>query len=306
MISDRPPLLTGVVVHWRDESGLARLLDAWPADRRFELLVVDNGGTLGNSGPELGRTGRIRRLTPDRNLGFAGGANLGARKARGDLLLLLNPDARPTPGALEALVEGAEGHPEAAGLVPRLVDADGEDQVSWQLRPLPRPGQLALHALFVDSIRGPDRGPEAGTEVAQPAAAALLLRRSAWREVGGMDESFWPAWFEDVDLARRLEDRSLPLLYWPRAVFRHDRAGSLPALGYEGFLRAYYGNLVRYLRKHHGLRWEAVGRVLVVVGMVLRVALLPLRRPERASTRGAAAAALLRTARDAALGGRSR
>lgn len=293
MISGTLPALSGVVVHWRDEEGLARLLDAWPRDSRFELLVVDNGGGMAGLGPE------VRLINPGGNRGFAGGANLGARQARGDLLLLLNPDARPRPGAVEALVEGARRHPGAAGLAPRLVDGSGRSQASWQLRPLPRPGQLLLHALFLDSVRGPEREPEPGAFVEQPAGAALLLRRSVWREVGGMDESFHPAWFEDVDLARRLRHRGHRLLYWPRSVFRHDRGGSLPALGYEGFLRAYYGNLIRYLVKHHGGRWGLLGRGTVAVGMILRLGLLPLRRPGRASSRREAARALLRTAGDA-------
>ena len=63
------PFVSAVVVHWRDEDHLAALLDAWPQDPRFELIVVDNGATLSEPLP------RGRLLTPGRNLGFAGGTN---------------------------------------------------------------------------------------------------------------------------------------------------------------------------------------------------------------------------------------
>ena len=72
----RSPLLTGVVVHWRNEDLLAELAAAWPRDPRFELLVVDNG----SSAP---LPAGVRVLRPGRNLGFAGGANLGSRRHGG-------------------------------------------------------------------------------------------------------------------------------------------------------------------------------------------------------------------------------
>ena len=79
------PTLTGVVVHWRNEDLLAELVAAWPRDPRFELLVVDNGSSTPL--PE-----GIRILRPGRNLGFAGGANLGVAEAKGAIVLILNPD----------------------------------------------------------------------------------------------------------------------------------------------------------------------------------------------------------------------
>lgn len=310
MSEGTPIELSGLVVHWRNEEELAALVRAWPwDDPRFELVVVDNGSDaplpegpyrlFTPQAPEAGPGAGQRAATA--NLGFAGGVNLAAARARGRRLLLLNPDAHPEPGALEALLAAFEAHPEAAGFAPRLVGDDGASQHDWQLARLPGPLRLVGHTLGLQSLawgalRRPAAEPPSGTPVEQPAAAALALTRSAFEAAGGMDEGFYPAWFEDVDLARRLAD--LPggggdLRYLPEAVFRHARGASVPRLGYGPFQWIYYRNLVRYLTKHHGPVWAAAARDGLVLGTLLRLAQLPVRRPKRAASRREAAAGAL-------------
>jgi GT2 family glycosyltransferase len=283
------PLLTGVVVHWHNEELLAELAAAWPRDPRFELLVVDNG----SSAP---LPAGLRVLRPGRNLGFAGGANAGVAAAKGGIILILNPDAVPEEGALDRLLEGFAAWPDAAGLAPRLTGPDGEPQSAWQLRRLPSPGALVLQAFpLAGGVGGTSAGPEPseGALLEQPAAAALALRREALTAVGGFDAAFHPAWFEDVDLARRLRDRGLLLRYWPAACFRHRLGSTVPRLGYGPFLSIYYRNLTRYLAKHHGRAWAMAARAALIPGIALRILLLPLRRPRRARSRREALVGLL-------------
>lgn len=310
----REPILSVVVVQWGDREPLRQLLAAWPADLRWELIVVRNdedrghpAGGEGGNGEEVPRgdaAGAVRQVRPGVNLGFGGGVNAGAARARGELLLILNPDACPEPGALEALLEGFELHPGAAGLAPRLVGPDGSPQWRWQLRDLPSAGALLLHALFLPAGGRSSREPRAGAPVAQPAAAALALRREAFEAVGGFDERFHPAWFEDVDLARRLGEAGLIVRYHPAAVFRHRLGSSVASLGYGPFLWIYSRNLHRYLARHHGRAAAALVRLLLPAAALLRLAALPLRRPRRAASRGAAARGLLAAARGALTGWR--
>jgi hypothetical protein len=76
------------------------------------------------------------------------------------------------------------------------------------------------------------------------------------------------------------------LRYWPAARFRHHLGSTVPRLGYGPFLRIYYRNLARYLEKHHGCGWAAAARVFILLGALVRLLFLPLRRPARASSRG--------------------
>ncbi len=296
-------VLTAVAPHWHDEEHLAVLVQDWPGDPRFELIVVDNGSDGDLSELAAGRT-NVRVLRPGRNLGFGAAVNRGAAEAGGDLILLLNTDAVPKPGALDALVEGMANHPDAAGLAPRLLGADDAVQAAWQLRRLPTLRTLAGYCCFLEPAPLPE--PAAGAPVEQPAACALLLRRAAFESAGAMDERFWPAWFEDVDLARRLADRGERVLYWPEAVFRHGLGASVPRLGYGAFLAAYYRNLDRYARKHHGGGGAVLLRGVLVGAALVRIVLLPLRCPRRARHRGEALAGLWRVAVAAVSGWRGR
>ncbi len=298
-----PPLLTAVAPHWHDEDNVALLVQSWPRDERFELIVVDNGSAE-NLGVLVADRTNVDVLDVDRNLGFAAAVNLGAARSAGPLLLILNTDARPESGALESLVRGMEEHRDAGGLAPRLVDEGGASQAGWQLRRLPDLRTLLGYCCFVEPRAL--REPPAGSPVEQPAACALLLRRNAFDAAGWMDEQFWPAWFEDVDLARRLRERGATIRYWPGATFRHGLGASVARLGYGPFLLAYYGNLDRYARKHHGLGAALLLRAVLAGSALLRVLLLPLRCPQRARNRADALAGLGRLAVAAIVGWRTR
>lgn len=272
------PLLAGVVVHWRNEGELAALVSSWPRDPRFELIVVDNSASA-----EL--PDWVGVVRPARNLGFGGGANAGVAAAMAPLVLLLNPDVVLSGAGLESLVAAFDRFPEAAGIAPRLVEPGGAAQTAWQLRRLPAPWELLAQALPGLAAARPSEAPAPGDQVEQPAAAALALRKTAFAAVGGFDPAFFPAWFEDVDLAARLRAAGLPLRYWPEATFVHRLGSSVPRLGYGPFLFIYYRNLVRYLAKHHGAPWAAAAYPAILLGALVRLAGLPFRRPRRAESR---------------------
>jgi N-acetylglucosaminyl-diphospho-decaprenol L-rhamnosyltransferase len=317
-VKDPLPSITVVVVSWEPGEELVKCITSIAAARerlpkpglRVSLVVVDNGSASfpGDALAALVPDALVR-VNPG-NLGFGPAANQGARLASGDVVLFLNPDTEADGDPFTPLAQGFAAHQDAVALAPRLLEApspSGEAQGTFQLRHLPTRSQAARELLLLDKAfpqnpgllhdryAGLDRGRPFPVE--QPAAAALAVRRSAFERIGGFDEAFCPAWFEDVDLCARLL-RLGTVLYWPASRFVHAGGGAARRLGYDRFLPLYYRNAHRYWRKHHGAVGASFYRALVAVGMVLRLAVLPVRASVPRA-RGEAAHAYLRVLRGA-------
>lgn len=272
-----------LIVTWNSERWIERCLRSIPAacqGLRFETIVFDNAssdGTLRNL-PEDG-TKVFRSPT---NEGFAAGTNRAFRESAGRHLFLLNPDCELEAGALTTLCAFLDEHPNASGAAPLLVDESGGSQRYFQLRRLPTMRGLAAEALLLNKLFPKNRATAhyrysdldldltAPQRVEQPAAAALLIRRRIFEEVGAFDERFSPAWFEDVDYCRRLRDAGKEIFVVPSAIARHHGGASLEHMTYGRFIETWYRNMWRYARKWfsrgeaEALRWAIIG------GMVLR------------------------------------
>jgi GT2 family glycosyltransferase len=151
-----------------------------------------------------------------RNAGFAAGANTGARAARGDLLLFLNPDATPAPGFAEAIrapLAGERDWDAWMGLVTaaggRVVNTNGGivhfTGIAWAGEAgVPAPG----------SATGP-------REVAFASGACLAVPRATWERLGGFPEHYF-MYHEDVDLSLRIHLAGGRVGIEPAAVVDHD------------------------------------------------------------------------------------
>lgn len=170
-----------------------------------EIIVVDNppdddrprSASLLHATPGLGH---ITVIEPDRNLGFAAGNNLGAERARGDFVGIINPDVVVGPGWIEPLLTALDD-PLVGIAAPVLVNPDGTLQEA---------GQLLYDDACTAAIGGPEIRPgdwsQAFTrDVDYASAACWLVRRDEFFARGGFDERYHPAYFEDVDYALRVE-----------------------------------------------------------------------------------------------------
>jgi N-acetylglucosaminyl-diphospho-decaprenol L-rhamnosyltransferase len=312
-----------ILVSWRDADqvdacieSLAQARERIPAGGpRVHVWVVDNGGGLREIAPRLSRWRDVQVIVNENNRGLAAAANQAAARAFGDILVFLNPDTRPDGEPFTALCRAFDTHPEAAAVAPRLLDMgseisvssrlappEREDQFTFQLRRLPTLASDARQLLLIDHVspnnsgrrrdRYADFDRESPFAVEQAAGAALAVRRDVFAAIGGFDERFTPAWFEDVDLCGRLQERGT-ILYWPAARFRHVGGVSSRALGYARFLPIYYRNALLY-RERYCARARWLYRGLLAAGMGLRLLALPFRRSVPRS-RSEAAAAYVRT-----------
>jgi GT2 family glycosyltransferase len=282
-----------LIVTWNSSRFIGGCLDAIPAacdGFTYEVIVHDNASDDATLERVDGDVNVILRSS--QNDGFAAGTNRAFETSRGRYVFLLNPDCELAPGAVALLRDFLDKNPAAAGAVPLLVDEHGQSQREFQLRRLPTLRTLASELLAFNKLfpknrttahyRYRDVELEAPAPIEQPAAAALLLRRETFEEVGRFDEQFSPAWFEDVDFCRRLASNGKSIWVVPAARAKHYGGASLEHLTFARFVDIWYGNMWRYAQKwlppgeREALRW------LVIAGMTLRLgaALLGIAHPE--------------------------
>ena len=298
-------MISILIVSWNSGADLGECVDSLAAARArsavpLELVVVDNGS-------EAPPGDEIRALWPDlrlealgENAGFGPAVNRAAALARGDVLLLVNPDARAAGEPFGPIAAAFAEHPDWVAVAPRLTGSletsppgplslprgGEEDQATFQLRRLPTLRQAARELLLIDRAfpgnrgrirdRYLDRDRDSAFEVEQPAAAVLAIRADAFRAAGGFDPRFVPAWWEDVDLCARL-GRAGKIVYFPSAVFAHRGGASMRRLRYDRFLPVYHRNAIAYWKKHHGAGAALAYRALLAAGMALRALVLPFR-----------------------------
>lgn len=229
----------------------------------LEIIVVDN-----NSGDESVAFLRsdfpeITVIANDTNLGLAAGVNRGLQEARGKYCLILNPDMIVFPGAIEALRDYFDRHPQAGVAGGQLISANGEVQDSCyrfytpmtiiyrrtHLGKTKRGRQRVARFLMKDFDHRSTR------EVDWLLGACLLVRRAALKEVGGMDERFF-LYFEDVDWCRRFWEAGWKVVYVPAAKFSHffQRSSDRGLLGIlTNFVgREHLKSAVKYFWKNRG------------------------------------------------------
>lgn len=251
-----------VIVNWNSGNYLQRLLVSLaPLGNQTQILVMDNGST-DSSFNCTGEWPNVRLIRWNTNRGFAAAANEGIRQAASAHILLLNPDVSIYPEAVRPLVQKLDENPDAGLMAAYLEDEQGELQHAFQLRPFPTVFNVIADALFFDEVlqlfkSSPAPQPLEEQNGAcrpireQPAAAFWLMRKRAWDGVGGFDEDFWPAWFEDVDFCLRLKKQGWKILFCPTIVGRHRGGISLDTLPQKEFLKIFYANLIQYWKKHH-------------------------------------------------------
>lgn len=250
-----------VVVHYRTREPLARLLaslrTARPAPVR-ELIIVNNSGEpLDDLVAGSGLPTRV--LSPGKNLGYAGGVNLGIRAATEEDVLILNPDIQVTPGSVEALVLCAEQRPRAGLVAPKLVFPDGTLQLSVRrfynaktllLRRLPL-GPMAERSRIVRDHLMADWDHEESRPVDWALGAALFARRRAMRDVGLMDERYF-LYFEDVDWCERMWRHGFEVVYCAESRMVHEHQRASARLEPRSW-KAHAAGLLRFAEK-----WSAV------------------------------------------------
>jgi GT2 family glycosyltransferase len=197
-----------------------------------EFVIVDNG----SSRPDAARLrtlaerdGRVVLLAGHGNVGFARGANLGAARAKGEILVFLNPDAFLQPGCVAELVREISDRPAPCIVGGRVLNADRTEQRGARrgdITPFSAILSLSRLAQWVPGWRRfevhweGDAAPEHVAAVPTISGACFCMRREDFNAVAGFDEGYF-LHVEDVDLCWRVRQQGGLVLFHPKAEVIH-------------------------------------------------------------------------------------
>jgi GT2 family glycosyltransferase len=272
---------TVAIINWNSGGLLKSCVESLFATAPdVKLLIIDNHSNDGSVAFVDKCGDRVQLIANPGNRGFAGGVNDAfLHSSSTPYVLILNPDVRALPGSVLLLEALMERHPDAGAI-------GGYVGRKYLPRKFPTPRSLVLENLGLGASISAgavyDRTSASIFPVDQVAAAALMIRREAYDNVGRFDEQFYPAWYEDVDFCWKLKRRGWQAYFAPQAEFLHDGGYSAAALGTEAFPYSYYRNQARYAEKWFGAPASYAVRASIVAGMMGRM----IGRPASAAAYG--------------------
>lgn len=256
-----------------------------------EVTVVDNGSTDGTVEALGDRCGVVAM---GRNAGFAVANNAGFDATASRHVLVLNPDTLVDPGSIDLLVDFLDTHPDAGVVAPRLVNADGTDQLTARAFPTPTAALFGrrspLTRLFPRNrfstafLAGRDAPTDRPFRVDWVSGAAMAVPRSVVERTGGFDTEFFMFW-EDADWCHRIADHGYAVWCQPAARIVHDEGSTRGKSFSPRLARSFHHGAYLYWRNHHApqawnpLRW--VAWLALATRATTLIALDALRHPRR-------------------------
>lgn len=261
------PLVSAIVLNYRSAQDTVRCIEVLLKQTikdDLEIIVVDNHsrddsmkilrGLLGQGKP-------ITLLRTPKNVGYGQGNAIGIESAKGEFILIINPDTAPEPDALETMMTFLRKNPDVGIIGPQLIFPNGKIRDSY--RTFPTIPDIIIKRTFLrfflkDRMRRYlqwDQDPNAIRDVHWLAGACLLMRRDFFDELGGYDPRFF-LFLEDTDLCRRCWEAGKRVVYCPKAK-AHDSEHRLSSGGIFSFfwkktVRIHVMSAIKYFWKWRG------------------------------------------------------
>jgi GT2 family glycosyltransferase len=244
------PLVYIMILNWNDaENTLACLSSVYHLNYpSFRVLVVDNGSTDESDRVIRQAFPQVEFIANERNLGFAGGANVGLeyiQQQGAPYVLFINNDTVLDQSLVTELIQVAERHERAGLLTPKIYYYDAPDFI-WAAG-----AKLALFPSRVKIIGfGKRDHPRYNVlrRVDYATGCALLIRREVLETVGGFDPIYWPIYHEDYDYCARAAKSGWEIWYVPTAIMWHKVSRSQQGSGTQA--RNMGRNIVPFYLRH--------------------------------------------------------
>lgn len=283
-VSQTIPLVSIITVNYNGKAVTAELLASL---RRFpyprlEIIVVDNASREDPSEWLRARYPEIKMIRSDKNLGFAGGNNLGVAASTGDYLFFINNDAEVTQDALPRLLQLFQERPRLGIVSPLLVYEN--TQPTTQLDTIQYAGTTPVHPLTARNTTIGAMEPDNGQyneprQTAYAHGAAMLMPREVLENVGTMYEGFF-LYYEELDWCERIRKAGYEIYIEPRAKIIHKES---IAVGKTSTLKTYYitRNRILFMRRNKSRMDVVLFTLFLVLATIPKNAIAYLIRGER-------------------------
>ena len=243
--------------------------------RDFELIIVDNGSTDGTAAAARQAWPDAHVIEAGRNLGYAGGMNLGAARASGEWLVLLNNDTVLEPDWLAQLLAAGQRDPTigvCSSKVRLLSDRRRLDSFASYLTPC----GFLQHRGLLEVDEGQYDGVE---DFFSPKGVAFAIRRDLFEAIGVFDPTYF-SYFEETDLFWQVWLRGYRIRFAPHALAYHKVGGTAARMSYAFVDYHSFKNRIRTIIKNAGagtLCWMLPYHLVCCAGLVAIHALRPQR-----------------------------
>ncbi len=255
--------LTVVLVSYNTKDLLQACLESLLREKGtldLQILVVDNGSKDGS--PDMIRTfaPAVTLLDMGRNTWFTGGNNLGAEKATGDYVFILNCDTVILPSTLQTMLNYLKAHPHVGALSCRMEYPDGG--VQYTCSRVPKYMDLLYGYTFLGVLLAPlrnrrrramwydgwHRDGNRGVEVIP--GSNIMMTRQLWQEMGGFDDTM-RLYFAEDDLCQRILNKGLEIHFTAETYFLHYEHASVAKVQRLAS-QVYFDDLLVFSNKWYG------------------------------------------------------
>ena len=227
--------LSVITINYNGVKDTCALMDSITFNDTMEVIVVDNASKDDEATIIERRYPQVKVIRSSRNLGFAGGNNLGIKSARGKYLLFINNDTVLDHGAhLDALIQRLESSSQIGVVCPKI-------RFAWDSHPIQFTGYTPLSSVTMRNrslgFGEEDRGQyDAPHPTPYAHGAAMMVKREALEKVGLMPECFF-LYYEELDWSMMFTRAGYQIWYEPASTVYHKES---QATGQDSPLKTYY------------------------------------------------------------------
>ena len=226
--------LSIIIINYNGLKDTCELIDSIPFNNDMEVIVVDNASTQDEAGIIAEQYPHVKVIRSQKNLGFAGGNNLGIKEAKGKYLLQINNDTYFKKFSIDSLIERLETSDRIGIVCPKL-------RFAWGNNPIQFAGYTPLSSITVrNQAIGFGEEDHGQYDTAHPTpyahGAAMLIKREAINKVGLMPECFF-LYYEELDWSMMFTRAGYEIWYDPACTVYHKESQTT---GQNSPLRTYY------------------------------------------------------------------